>query len=138
MMMRRRTLIAILGLTFAAPILAGRGSPSAADESDGGAWDGVGDGSSSGTGPDAGTPSGGDNSGSTPSDSEAARRAVEDKLAIPLIDMMAIFTSSIAGEVVDVSLVEGGAGALRYRFKYIDEQGHVRRAYFDALTGRKL
>jgi hypothetical protein len=70
-------------------------------------------------------------------DHDDARRAVLDKTAIPLTEMMAIFKKSIVGEVVDVSLIHGDA-ALRYRFKYIDGQGHVKRAFFDALSGQQL
>ena len=73
----------------------------------------------------------------TSGDHDAARRAVLDKTAIPLTEMMAIFKKSITGEVVDVSLIHGDA-ALRYRFKYIDGQGHVKRAFFDALSGQQL
>ena len=91
------------------------------------------------------TPSGNDTPdhaaiGTAPADAgdhDAARRAVLDKTAIPLTEMMAIFKKSITGEVIDVSLIHGDA-ALRYRFKYIDGQGHVKRAFFDALSGQQL
>jgi len=72
-----------------------------------------------------------------PGEQDEARRAVLDKTAIPLAAMMAIFKKDIGGEVVDVSLIHGDQ-ALHYRFKYIDGQGHVRRAFFDALSGQQL
>ena len=157
-MMDRRFFIALLAVS---PSLFGAlGGISRARADDGGknasgsgsGGDGSGDGNPGG-GKDGGE-DGGDNNGppppggghdgeslpgaqSGPADHDGARRAVLDKAAIPLTQMMAIFKKSITGEVVDVSLIHGDA-ALRYRFKYIDGQGHVRRAFFDALSGRQL
>ena len=158
-MMHRRIFITLLAIS---PSLLGVfGATSHARADDGGknssgggpGGDGSGDGNPGSGGKDGGE-DGGENKGppspgeshqgqgpqgaqSGPADHDGARRAVLDNAAIPLTQMMAIFKKSISGEVVDVSLIHGDA-ALRYRFKYIDGQGHVRRAFFDALSGRQL
>lgn len=53
---------------------------------------------------------------------------------IPLRDMLAIFAGYGDLTVVDVGLIHR-SGGLQYKFRYIDGQGRVRNAYFDALTG---
>jgi hypothetical protein len=159
-MMHRRIFIMLLAISPS--LLGAPGAISRARADDGGS-DSSGSGSGGGNGSGDGNPGsggkdggedGGENKGlpspgeshegegpqgaqSGPADHDGARRAVLDKAAIPLTQMMAIFKKSITGEVVDVSLIHGDA-ALRYRFKYIDGQGHVRRAFFDALSGRQL
>ena len=159
-MMHRRIFIMLLAVSpslFGAPgaVLRARADDGGSNSggSGPGSGNGSGDGNPGGGGKDGGE-GGGENKGppspdqshegegpqggqSGPSDHDGARRAVLDNAAIPLTQMMAIFKKSISGEVVDVSLIHGDA-ALRYRFKYIDGQGHVRRAFFDALSGRQL
>ena len=117
----------------------GSGGDGSGDGNPGGGKDGGEDGGDNGPPPPGGGHDGEGLQGaqSGPADHDGARRAVLDNAAIPLTQMMAIFKKSITGEVVDVSLIHGDA-ALRYRFKYIDGQGHVRRAFFDALSGRQL
>ncbi len=111
----------------------GKGSSGDSSSSgDGGSDDGSTTDPGSGGGSDDGSPQSG-----ASGDHDGARRAVEDKIAIPLKDMLAIFRQSLSGEVVDVSLIHGDL-ALRYRFKYIDHQGHVKLAFFDALSGKML
>lgn len=63
-----------------------------------------------------------------------ALREVAANRAIPLTKMLAIFATYGELTVIDVLLVRR-ANQLQYKFKYIDPEGHVREAYFDALTG---
>lgn len=67
-------------------------------------------------------------------DHDDALRAVNARYAIPLKQVLAQFERQLEGTVVDVTLMRG-TNALRYRVKFIDPAGRVRRAYFDALTG---
>ena len=136
----------ILGLLLAGA--AGIALPHQALADDGGdSGDGSDDEGSSDSG-DSGSSGGGDGGSSGgqasdplealgESDHEDARKAVEAKNGIPLKDILDIFKKQVPGEVVDVSLFHGDA-ALRYRIKYVDPDGHVRRVYFDALTGAML
>jgi hypothetical protein len=48
--------------------------------------------------------------------------------------MLAIFHRYGDLTVVDVDLIRR-RGELQYKFRYIDNLGRVRNAYFDALTG---
>jgi uncharacterized membrane protein YkoI len=65
---------------------------------------------------------------------DTARRAVEADEAISLGRMLAIFGASGDRLVVDITLVRQGQ-SLQYRIKYIDGEGRVRQARFDAQTG---
>lgn len=67
-------------------------------------------------------------------DHDDALRAVTEKDAIPLKQMLRQFSRLFEGTVVDVTLIRG-TNSLRYRVKFIDSAGRVRRAYFDAVTG---
>jgi hypothetical protein len=67
-------------------------------------------------------------------DHDAARQAVQADLAIPLRRMLEIFQGYGDLTVVDVALVTR-AQVLQYRIKYVDPQGRVKQAYFDAQTG---
>jgi uncharacterized membrane protein YkoI len=67
-------------------------------------------------------------------DSEDARHAVSEDDALPLKDVLAAFNERYSGSVVDVQLLRGN-NALRYRIKFIDAEGKVRRAFFDAVSG---
>lgn len=70
-------------------------------------------------------------------DHDDALRAVEAKDAIPLKQMFGLFKRNFAGKIVDVSLIRL-ADTLRYRFKFIDPSGRVRRVYFDAMSGELI
>ncbi len=63
--------------------------------------------------------------------------AVKSKGAIPLSNMLEIFASYGSFTLVEVNLVRR-FNHLFYSFKYIDAGGHVRKAYFDAQTGKKV
>ena len=67
-------------------------------------------------------------------DHDDALRAVTAKDAIPLKQVLQQFARNLDGKVIDVTLIRG-IGSLRYRVKFIDPAGRVRRAYFDAVTG---
>jgi uncharacterized membrane protein YkoI len=67
-------------------------------------------------------------------DHDDALRAVTAKDAIPLRQILRQFDRQFDGTVVDVTLIRG-TDSLRYRVKFIDPAGRVRRAYFDAVTG---
>ena len=112
------------------------GGSSGSGSEDGGSGSSGSSGTSGGDSHDGAASNGHGSDGAT-SDQAGARRAVAEKSAMPLKDVLQIFARQIGGEVVDASLIHGDA-ALRYRIKYIDGQGHVRRAYFDALTGQSL
>ena len=118
------------------------GSKDGGSEDGGSSGSGSEDGSSGSSGTSGGdshdgAASSGHGSDGATSDQAGARRAVAERSAMPLKDVLQIFARQVGGEVVDASLIHGDA-ALRYRIKYIDGQGHVRRAYFDALTGQSL
>jgi hypothetical protein len=115
------------------------GSKDGGSEDGGSSGSGSEDGGSGSSGGEShdGAASNGHGSDGATSDQAGARRAVAERNAMPLKDVLQIFARQIGGEVVDASLIHGDA-ALRYRIKYIDGQGHVRRAYFDALTGQSL
>lgn len=68
-------------------------------------------------------------------DHDEALRAVMARNAIPLKQILELFESQFKGTVIDVALIRG-ADELRYRVKFIDREGRVRRAYFDALSGQ--
>jgi len=70
-------------------------------------------------------------------DQEDALRAVHDEGALPLEQVLALFTRNVGGQVIDVKLVRNFF-RLQYKFVYIDDRGRVRRAYFDAKTGEYL
>jgi uncharacterized membrane protein YkoI len=72
-----------------------------------------------------------------PKDQDHARRAVEANEAIPLKDMLEIFKHYGELTVVDVALVER-QDLLAYRIKFIDLEGRVRQAHFDAQTGEQI
>jgi uncharacterized membrane protein YkoI len=54
---------------------------------------------------------------------------------MPLSDILAIFERTIGGTVIDVTVHGGGQ---RYRIKFVDAGGRVRRVEFDARTGALL
>lgn len=56
---------------------------------------------------------------------------------LPLKTMLAIFQGYGQSTIVDVRLVERQS-ILVYAFKFIDTQGRVKRAYFDAHTGKAI
>lgn len=67
-------------------------------------------------------------------DQEQALQAVKAEQALPLKHIIKIFKKEISGKIIDISLYKR-SGKLTYRFKYIDDSGHVRKAYFDPSTG---
>lgn len=119
---------------------AGAGEDDSGD-SDSGEDGGEGDGGSDDTGDDSGddvTGGGETDDGDTPNggedDHDDALRAVTAKDAIPLKQMLQQFERQFDGTIVDVTLIRD-TDSLRYRVKFIDPAGRVRRAYFDAVTG---
>lgn len=72
--------------------------------------------------------------GDADDDQYKARRAVQNRDAVPLVDVLKGFQRRFNGQVVDVRLVRYFF-QLQYRLTYIDENGSVRRAYFDAKSG---
>lgn len=148
--MNRRSLLTLLpalsmlgpsGL-FAPAALAEDGDESSDDSSDDGGEDSgdeAGDdagGDDSGDDSSGGDGSGGDaeNGSAREDDHDDALRAVTDNGAVPLQQILKQFQRLLDGTVVDVTLIRN-TDELRYRVKYIDTAGRVRRAYFDALTG---
>lgn len=105
------------------------------DGADSGGDDGSGDGGDDG-GDDGGTGGGDtpDDGGDHEDDHDDALRAVTENDAIPLKQMLQKFDRQFDGTVVDVTLIRS-TDSLRYRVKFIDPAGRVRRAYFDAVTG---
>lgn len=108
---------------------------------DGGDDGGEGDGGSDDTGDDGGddaTGGGETDDGDAPDggedDHDDALRAVTAKDAIPLKQMLQQFEHQFDGTIVDVTLIRD-TNSLRYRVKFIDPAGRVRRAYFNAVTG---
>jgi len=67
-------------------------------------------------------------------DHDEALRAVTAKDAIPLNQMLRHFARQFDGTIVDITLIKN-TDSLRYRVKFIDPAGRVRRAFFDAVTG---
>ena len=105
------------------------GGDSGSDDSGGG-----GDDDSGGDGGQDGGGGSGTGSSNGEDDHDEALHAVEAKDAMPLRQVLELFSSKYQGTVVDVSLIRATA-ALRYRVKFIDPTGHVRRVYFDAVSG---
>lgn len=75
-----------------------------------------------------------ENDGDADDDQYKARRAVQNRKAVPLVVVLDQFQNRFKGQVVDVRLIRP-LFQLQYRLTYIDETGSVRRAYFDAKTG---
>lgn len=155
--MNRRQFITF-GLTLV--IFASLGaSPSFADDgpsNDGGSKDGGGssDGGSSGDGgsSDSGSNEGGNSGGNQPgggSESsaqgshafsggqEGGSTSADTREALPLPEMLSKFRSLGNNTLIDVILI-GQGSRMRYRFKYIDAGGNVRKSYFNALTGEPI
>lgn len=68
-------------------------------------------------------------------DQYEARNAVQNDEAVPLVEVLSAFKKQIQGQVIDVRLIRP-LFHLQYRLTYIDGMGSVRRAYFDAKTGK--
>lgn len=103
---------------------------SSSGDDDNGSGDGGEDG---GDGEDTGTSARGSGEGSE-DDHDEALRAVTAKDAIPLNQMLRQFARQFDGTIVDITLIKS-TDSLRYRVKFIDPGGRVRRAFFDAVTG---
>jgi len=140
--MNRRSILALLLALALSPSVLLASAARAEDGADDAGDDDSGDGDSgeddSGDSGDDATGGGetddGDASRGGEDDHDDALRAVTAKDAIPLKQMLQLFERQFDGTVVDVTLIRG-ADSLRYRVKFIDPAGRVRRAYFDAVTG---
>jgi hypothetical protein len=156
--MNRRYFISA-GLALA--ILALGGAPSSraddgsSDGGDSGGDGGSSDSSSSGSGDSSSSDSGSSGEGGTPSSSSPAEGDGQDShpfsggqegsgvgadagKALPLPEMLKIFGSTGNNiTLIDVILI-GRGSKMKYRFKYIDASGSVRKSYFNALTGAPI
>jgi len=130
---RRHLLLLLLGLVAL---------PHSAHADDGEDDDGEdsGDDSDSGGGDDTGEDSGGDddgNGGSGTRDQDSVLKAVESDGALTLEEFLPHFRRQMTGRVVDVSL-SGNGGRLVFVVTFVDPDGRVRRARFDAQTGKLM
>lgn len=152
-MNRRQFITSALTLVIFAALGA---SPSFAEDgssSDGGSNEGGGSsdgGSSSDNGSsDSGSNEGGSSGGNQPSGGsensaqgshafgggqEGDSTTADTKDALPLSEMLNRFRSLGNNTLIDVILI-GQGSRMKYRFKYIDAGGNVRKSYFNALTG---
>jgi len=94
---------------------------------------GGGDGQSGDGGGDGNGESGSGKGGSG-SDHDEAKAAIDAKQALPLDQMLAIFRQRGSYTVLDVKLAHSNDSFL-YVFKYIDDAGTVRKAFFNAKSG---
>ncbi len=122
----------------------GSGSDDGGDgggDAGGGTGDRGGDGGRDNGGGDAapGTEDGGPQgaAGGSAQNGAASGQALDRAGVLPLRQMLAIFRTYGELTIVDVGLVERKQ-VLVYVFKFIDTQGRVRRAYFDAHTGKAM
>lgn len=67
-------------------------------------------------------------------DHQQALEAVRSNEAIPFRDIIEIFRKQFDGKIVDASIYQK-RGQLVYRFKYVDQSGHVLVAFYQAATG---
>ena len=128
---RRHLLLLLIGLAAL---------PSTAVLAEDGGDDGSDDSSddSSDDGGDDGSDGGEDDDGESGSDDhDSALRAVEDDGALSLEQFLPLFRRQLEGRVVDVSLTER-RGTLLFVVTFIDPDGRVRRARFDARTGKLM
>lgn len=131
---RRHLLLLLLGLV-AAPH-----SAHADDGEDDDGQDSGDDGIDSGGGDDTGEDGGGEddgNGGSDTRDQDSALKAVESDGALTLEEFLPHFRRQVTGRVVDVSL-SGNGGRLVFVVTFVDPDGRVRRARFDARTGKLM
>lgn len=70
-------------------------------------------------------------------DHERAMRAMQAGEIRPLVDILATFTASQAGRVVEVEL-EQKHGHWIYEFKFLEQNGLLREIKVDARTGEIL
>jgi hypothetical protein len=70
-------------------------------------------------------------------DQSAAVKAVQDRRALPLNDLLKAVAKTNAGEVIDVQLLRAN-NALFYEVKLLDGRGRVTVAYFQAATGKPV
>ncbi len=70
-------------------------------------------------------------------DQDKALKAVKSKRAIPYKKMLKIFRKDHSGKILDVSFGLKN-NILLYRFKYINEEGHVRIIYYYASNGEQV
>lgn len=70
-------------------------------------------------------------------DHDDVRRAVEDRLVLPLEDLLRRFAEQVDGRVVDVKLEHRGKQPT-FRVTYVAPDGRVRRARLDATNGKLL
>lgn len=129
--MNRRPLLALLLALAALGPSALLASAARADDEGDSDEDGGEDEAEDGDAGDTGASDGGEDK---EDDHDDALRAVNAKDAIPLKQVLLQFAREFDGTVVDVTMIRS-TDALRYRVKFIDPAGRVRRAYFDAVTG---
>lgn len=133
--MNRRPLLALLlalaALGPSALLASAARADDEGDSHDGSDEDGGEDEAEDGDAGDTGASDGGEDK---EDDHDDALRAVNANNAIPLKQVLLQFAREFDGTVVDVTMIRS-TDVLRYRVKFIDPAGRVRRAYFDAVTG---
>ncbi len=70
-------------------------------------------------------------------DQKQALEALKAQETISLKEMIRLFEEEFDGKIIDISLYRKRA-KLIYRFKYIDNSGYVKKAYFNANSGELL
>ncbi len=142
--MKRRVFIsAALSLLAASPTWADGGSGKSGGGDDGGDDEGGGDdhGGDDGDDDEGGDPGSGGGGPTNPpagSGNGATAGQLDRSGILSLKRMLAIFRDfGQAATIIDVRLLER-SNVLVYAFKFIDTQGRVRRAYFDAHTGKVI
>jgi hypothetical protein len=147
-MNRRRLLLLSTSLWLAVlaagtvPAMAKDGESGGGDDhsghGDGGGDDhGGSDNSGPGNADDRGDDAGADDNGGTGGQRDGGDgHGGDQREPIPLRKMLDIFAGYGDLTVVDVGLVRRN-GDPQYKFRYIDGQGRVRNAYFDAVTGEQ-
>jgi hypothetical protein len=118
------------------------GDNSSSDSSSGGGGDSSSsDSGSSGDGGASSSPSGegdGQESHAFSGGQEGSGVGADTGKALPLPEMLKIFSSTGSNiTLIDVILI-GRGSKMKYRFKYIDVGGSVRKSYFNALTGAPI
>jgi uncharacterized membrane protein YkoI len=73
----------------------------------------------------------------TDDDHDRARRALEERRARPLVDILAAVNDRLGGEVVGVSFERRGRRYV-YEFKVVAPDGRLREVHVDAMTAEIL
>ena len=137
---RRHLLLLLIGLAAlpSTAVLAEDGGDDGSDDGGDGSGDDSGEESSDDGGDDGSVDGGEDDDGESGSDDhDSALRAVEDDGALSLEQFLPLFRRQLEGRVVDVSLTER-RDTLLFVVTFIDPDGRVRRARFDARTGKLM